>query len=180
SLSRRRLAAVGAVRWRGAGGRAQRVGARGRSGLRSVVGDRDDRVPRRADVVVQRGGEPPARSAATTADRSAVVAAVVPRRWRLAAARRGRARGGPRRGRRVRHATAPRHRVTVLHPLLAAFAAIALVPIVALARIEEPVGVEAIRATLVVVLPLASAAASAILIATDRALGRRSLRVDAI
>ena len=70
--------------------------------------------------------------------------------------------------------------MTVLHPLLAAFAAIALVPIVALARIEEPVGVEAIRATLVVVLPLASAAASAILIATDRALGRRSLRVDAI
>ena len=67
-----------------------------------------------------------------------------------------------------------------VHAPLAALAAIALVPLVSLARIEEPVGVEAIRATLVLVLPLASAAASAILIALDRIHGTRSLRADAI
>ncbi|HYY54481.1 MAG TPA: hypothetical protein VFA01_03785, partial [Candidatus Dormibacteraeota bacterium] len=67
-----------------------------------------------------------------------------------------------------------------VHAPLAALAAIALVPLVSLARIEEPVGVEAIRATLVLVLPLASAAASAILIALDRIYGTRSLRADAI
>ena len=70
--------------------------------------------------------------------------------------------------------------MSALHPLLAALAAIALVPLVATARVQEPAGVESIRATLVLVLPLASAAASAILIATNRVLGRRSLRVDAI